>query len=337
VNFNTAIETGFKLVVVLLAVVFLIILTVIMVRVVDSQELSTVPEVRLLDAGDGWFTIQVRSDSESTPDPVPPVVVPPPDPEPPEPIPPSPTVPGTVVITEVMYDQEVEEPEFVEIYCVQGPCDLSGFRISDTDRLVYPIPNNIILETAGILLIQTGDGTNQSNHLYTGTGYFLERTGDEIQLLNPDRECVDAVVFEIAQDEVSCDWTGPNASNEGVRGMSISRKSLVDTDSGEDWEASEATPMEFLGQVPPPGTTGSAQIAWNAPTQWSDGSPLTVDSYVVYHRASAGSCDAPDRRTTDSTQLVWSDLSPGRHFFSIIAVSAGVNSECSVEVSKDIQ
>ena len=86
--------------------------------------------------------------------------------------------------------------------------------------------------------------------------------------------------------------------------------------------------------------TGSARLSWTAPTQNSDGSPLTnLAGYKVYWGSSQG--NYPNSRTINNpgiTEYLVENLGPGTWYFVVTAFnSAGVESGFSNVASKTIQ
>jgi hypothetical protein len=71
----------------------------------------------------------------------------------------------------------------------------------------------------------------------------------------------------------------------------------------------------------PPGTTGSATLSWSAPTQNTDGSPITgLAGYHVYY----GTDETDLSQTIDlagatSTSVVVEGLVPGTYYFTVVA------------------
>lgn len=91
--------------------------------------------------------------------------------------------------------------------------------------------------------------------------------------------------------------------------------------------------------VAPPPLTGSATLTWTAPTQNTDGSPLTnLAGYRIDYGTSAGSLiqsiDLPGAATTSDTLT---GLTSGTWYFAITAYNSdGTSSVLSNEVSKTI-
>jgi hypothetical protein len=84
---------------------------------------------------------------------------------------------------------------------------------------------------------------------------------------------------------------------------------------------------------------GTASLSWVAPTENSDGSPLTdLAGYRVYHGLSATALtDIIDRPGATNTSYSFSQLASGTHYFAVAAYnSAGVESPMSAVGSKTI-
>lgn len=90
---------------------------------------------------------------------------------------------------------------------------------------------------------------------------------------------------------------------------------------------------------PPPAATGTAMLSWGAPTQNTDGSPLTdLAGFKVYHGSSAAAL-TDVRSVSGATALSYSftALASGTHYFAVTAVSSsGAESALSVVGSKVI-
>ncbi len=83
--------------------------------------------------------------------------------------------------------------------------------------------------------------------------------------------------------------------------------------------------------------TGSATLAWSAPTTNTDGTPLTdLAGYKVYYGTSSGNYTQSINIGNVTTYTV-SNLSPGTYYFSVTSYdSSGIESTYSNEVSKTI-
>ena len=84
---------------------------------------------------------------------------------------------------------------------------------------------------------------------------------------------------------------------------------------------------------------GSATLSWTAPTQNTDGSPLTnLAAYMIYYGTASGSYDSEIRIDNPGvTSFVVEDLVPDTYFFVATAVNGeGVESAFSNEASKTV-
>ena len=80
--------------------------------------------------------------------------------------------------------------------------------------------------------------------------------------------------------------------------------------------------------VQPPAPTGSAALAWTAPTQRTDGTAITgALTYTVYHGPSATSL--PDKVPVSGLSHVYAGLASGTHCFAVTATEAGAESPMS--------
>ena len=95
------------------------------------------------------------------------------------------------------------------------------------------------------------------------------------------------------------------------------------------------------GSVPSIGTptsaTGSVSLAWDVPTTYIDGTPVTglVGFKVYYGTASRSYTHIIDAKTV--TSFTVNSLPPGTYYFAITAYdSSGIESDYSDELSKTI-
>jgi len=99
-------------------------------------------------------------------------------------------------------------------------------------------------------------------------------------------------------------------------------------------------PFAIVVNAPPTGAaTGSATLSWTAPTENTDGSPLTdLAGYHIYYGTSAGAWTSTVTvlEATETTYVV-SGLAPGTYYFAVVAFnSEGVDSADSNVGSKTI-
>jgi hypothetical protein len=95
----------------------------------------------------------------------------------------------------------------------------------------------------------------------------------------------------------------------------------------------------FAITVSPIPDTGTATLSWNAPTQNTDGSPLSdLAGYRVYHGTSPNFLDQMTQLPgAGNTTYVFSQLAIGTHYFAVAAyTSSGVESALSSVGSKTI-
>ncbi|MDP9012391.1 MAG: fibronectin type III domain-containing protein [Pseudomonadota bacterium] len=99
------------------------------------------------------------------------------------------------------------------------------------------------------------------------------------------------------------------------------------------------TPFTIRVNPAPPITAGSATLSWTAPTENTDGSPVTdLAGYHIYYGTSASELTKVISVTgANSTSHVISGMTPGTYYFMLVAyTSAGAISGPSVVVSKTI-
>jgi uncharacterized surface protein with fasciclin (FAS1) repeats len=165
-------------------------------------------------------------------------------------------VAGDLLITEVLYDVGVGQGtetagasgannnEWVEIYNDTGAeIDLSGYTISDAGAS-DALPGGTILGAGQYLIITATSTTANFWTFPEGTlvvvlgsaiGNGLSNAGDRVELRNSVAELVDAVSW--GTDVSAFDPAAPDVPE----GSSLTRTSLVDTDTAADW-AANATP-----------------------------------------------------------------------------------------------
>jgi hypothetical protein len=91
--------------------------------------------------------------------------------------------------------------------------------------------------------------------------------------------------------------------------------------------------------APPAPSTGSASLSWVAPTENTDGTPITgLVGYHIYYGNSAGAMTTTITVTDPSeTSYVINGLAPGTYYFTVVAYNSfGVDSGESNTASKTI-
>lgn len=171
--------------------------------------------------------------------------------------PPAPTG-GSLLISEVHYDQNSSGPEFIELLAADGPIDITGWTVTDQEDMSFtftrtdsrfPCQEPFLLDQGDRLVVWQGSGkaicTGPVRQIFLATSTFLQRSGDDITLLDNLAVCRDYVAYasgsNITPPPAGCSWTGPNPSNGDTSGVSISRldgSGTLDHDSGLDWETS---------------------------------------------------------------------------------------------------
>lgn len=167
-----------------------------------------------------------------------------------------------VRITEILFDQKSTQNEFIELYAVSGPADITGWSLTDQDDMTiifdnardarFTCPSPFILNQGDHLVVSQGSGiavcSGQTRQIFLNSSLFLPRSGDDMALLKANGSCQDYVAFKnsssIQGPPAGCTWSGPNADHGGSSGTSVSRfdaAPFIDTDSGSDWEASGRT------------------------------------------------------------------------------------------------
>ena len=104
-----------------------------------------------------------------------------------------------------------------------------------------------------------------------------------------------------------------------------------------DGQSTRALPQFAIDVVQQ--SSGSVTLAWQAPTENTDGSPLTnLHSYKIHYGTRSGQYTTTiDVNNSGLTRYVVDSLSPGTYYFAITAVAAsGAESDFSGEASKTI-
>lgn len=84
--------------------------------------------------------------------------------------------------------------------------------------------------------------------------------------------------------------------------------------------------------------TGSVTLSWTAPTQNTDGSPLTnLSGYKIYWGTSSGSYPNSASVSAGVTTYVVENLVPGTYYFAVATVASGTESARSSAASKTVQ
>jgi hypothetical protein len=125
----------------------------------------------------------------------------------------------------------------------------------------------------------------------------------------------------------------PAVANEGTTGAI--------TISGSNGSSSASIgPFTIAVNAPAaPPATGSATLTWTAPTQNTDGTPLTdLSGYHIYYGTSASALTTTITVASASeTSYVVTGLAPGTYYFAVVAYnSAGMDSPESNVGSKTI-
>jgi hypothetical protein len=125
----------------------------------------------------------------------------------------------------------------------------------------------------------------------------------------------------------------PAAANEGTTaGITIT--------ASNGSSSASIGPFEIVVNAPPVSpTTGSATLSWTAPTENTDGTPLTdLAGYHIYYGTSAGAWTSTITiLSATETSYIVSGLASGTYYFTIVAFnSEGIDSADSNVGSKTI-
>jgi hypothetical protein len=114
----------------------------------------------------------------------------------------------------------------------------------------------------------------------------------------------------------------PSASDEGTTGH-------ITITANAGGSTATSTPFTIRVQAPGPGASGSVKLSWLAPTQNTDGSPVTeLAGYRIYYGTDpAELTELINIAGADSTSYVVDGLATGTYYFSVMAYnSSGFNS-----------
>jgi Fibronectin type III domain/Putative Ig domain len=126
----------------------------------------------------------------------------------------------------------------------------------------------------------------------------------------------------------------PATTNEG-------RTASITITGTNGSSSSSIGPFTILVNAPPPAApaTGSALLTWIAPTENTDGSPITgLAGYHIYYGTSASELTSTVTVTGPAeTSYIVGGLAPGTYYFAVVAYNtAGIDSADSNVASKTI-
>lgn len=137
-----------------------------------------------------------------------------------------------------------------------------------------------------------------------------------------------SAVFSAATGELT--WTPTAAATASGIVITVS-----------DGKGGTASLPAFSITATAPVVTGTAQLNWNAPTLYTDGSSLPgteLAAYRIYHGTSQNSLTRVAEVDSNTRTFTMTDLAAGTHYFAVSAVSrAGVESDTSSVGSKTIR
>jgi len=111
------------------------------------------------------------------------------------------------------------------------------------------------------------------------------------------------------------------------------------SNSADSTAATTSTPTPLSSTTVSPPTTGTATLNWVAPTENTDGTPLTdLAGYTIrYGTQIDAMTQSIDVRSAETTTYEISNLAPGTYYFEVIAyTSVGTESAPSDVQSKSI-
>lgn len=107
-----------------------------------------------------------------------------------------------------------------------------------------------------------------------------------------------------------------------------------------DPSGASASLPAFTITVAPPAQTGSAELSWSPPTQYTDGSPLPasqISAFVIYRGSSASNLNRFAEVDSGTTRFTVNNLQSGTHYFAVTTVTVdGAESSFSGVGSKTI-
>jgi len=147
----------------------------------------------------------------------------------------------------------------------------------------------------------------------------------------------DSLTFSIAGKPAWATFNTSTGRLSGVPGAGDEGSYEEITISVSDGAATRALP-QFAVNVVQQGN-GSVTLAWQPPTENTDGSPLiNLGGYKIHYGLQSGDYDyVVSLSNPGVTRYVLENLAPGKYYFAITAVSAaGAESDLSGEASKTI-
>jgi hypothetical protein len=147
----------------------------------------------------------------------------------------------------------------------------------------------------------------------------------------------DSLTFSIASKPTWASFntaTGQLSGTPGAAHVGSHEEITISVSDGH----STVTLAQFEIDVVQQSSGGNVTLAWQAPTENTDGTALTnLSGYKIYYGTQSGAYSASiTLNNAGLTTYVVENLSAGTYFFAISAIANGVESDFSAEASKSI-
>ena len=147
------------------------------------------------------------------------------------------------------------------------------------------------------------------------------------------------ITFKVTGQPKWAQFDSDTGTIDGIPSMSdVGTSAPISITASNGTTASTIGPFTIAVIAPAP-VTGSAQLGWAAPTQNTDGTPLTnLAGYHIYYGTSASALSQTiDVASPSTTSYEISNLSAGTYYFSVVAYNTdGVDSSDSNVSEKTI-
>jgi len=235
----------------------------------------------------------------------------------------------------------------------------SATQITDSSGDVWIVSGGVVYENGALagysnavaLLVYDNNGIYQEN---TAGGWWSWNMGTWVSSSDP-RVVTSPSGTSIPSTSKITDssgnvWTvsgGVVYENGKMAGYSNAVKELLyenniiyqENSGGDWWSWNGSTWSGTSNPTEAPPSTGSASLSWTAPTEDTDGAPLTdLAGYTIYYGTSAGDLtETIEVASPSATSYVVSSLGAGTYYFAVAAyTSVGTRSTQTSAVSKTI-
>lgn len=203
-------------------------------------------------------------------------------------------------------------------------------RVSD-GRLSAALPSFSVTVTSGAANRAPVVSGTPSTTATVGTAWSFRPTASD-----PDG---DAITWSIANKPSGATFSTSTGQLSWTPTATGSWSGILIT--ATDSKGAAASLPSFAITVNAQATTGSASLSWQAPVQYTDGSPLAASSlgaFRIYRGTSASNLSRVAEVDARATSFVVQGLAAGTHYFAVTAVTTdGTESARSAVGSKTIR